>query len=231
MALPANTARQLIRYTVSSKTKNALVATLSLLVITGSAAWIYYREFKAPKHDVRLHQRVGEVMAEQTARAVGPKGRLVLITIPTGNEPELRTQLEAFRRKLKKLGDYEIKEHELDTKDQPKYGVGAGLSGRRFVRTVKNNPKADGIVSFVGAPKVSQEELGEITKVPKFIAETRSPDHLPTLFEKHLIEVAVAYRFVFPAPGPRKPRTAQEWFEKRYQIIAADSAASIPKAE
>ena len=50
--------------------------------------------------------------------------------------------LTSFRRALKKLGDYEIKEHELDTKDQAKYGLGAGLSGRRFVRTVKNNPGA-----------------------------------------------------------------------------------------
>ena len=159
--------------------KNALIAIASLLVIAGSASWIYYREFKAPKHDVGLHRRVGEVMAEQTVKLVGTKGRLVLITIPTGPEPELKTQLEAFRATLKKIGNYEIKEHELDTKDQAKYGLGAGLSGRRFVRTVKNNPKADAIISFVGAPKLSDEEIAELTKTPKFIAETRSPDHLP----------------------------------------------------
>ena len=147
--------------------KNAVIAIASLLVIAGSASWIYYREFKAPKHDVGLHRRVGEVMAEQTVKLVGSKGRLVLITIPTGAEPELKTQLEAFRRTLKKLGDYEIKEHEMDTKDQAKYGLGAGLSGRRFVRTVKNNPKADAIISFVGAPKLSDEEIAELTKKAK----------------------------------------------------------------
>src|SRR5712675_2387581 len=138
--------------------KNSLVAAVSVLVISGSALWIYFGEFKAPKHNVALHRRVGEIMAEQTAKAIGSKGRLVLITIPKGPEPELATQLEAFRRRLKALGDYELKEHELDTKDQPKYSLGSGLSGRRFVRTVKNNPKADGIVSFVGAPRLSEEE-------------------------------------------------------------------------
>ena len=211
--------------------KNALLAIVSLLVIAGSASWIYYREFKAPKHDVGLHRRVGEVMAEQTARLIGPKGRLVLITIPTGPEPELQTQLEAFRRKLNKLGDYEIKQHELDTKDQAKYGLGAGLSGRRFVRTVKNNPNADAIVSFVGAPRLTDDEIGELTKVPKFIAETRSPDHLPKLFDKQLIQIAVACRFAFPAPGPRKAKTPQQWFDKRYQIVAADSVKEIPAPE
>ena len=134
-------------------------------------------------------------------------------------------------RALKKLGEYEIKDHQLDTKDQPKYGLGAGLSGRRFVRTVKNNPKADAIVSFVGAPRLSDEDLAELTKLPKFIAETRSPDHLPKLFEKQILQVAVASRFVFPAPGPQKPKTPQEWFDKRYQIVIADTAKTIPRPE
>jgi len=211
--------------------KNGLLAAVSVLVIAASGAWMYYHQFRAPKHNVRLHQRVGEIMAEETARVVGPKGRLVLITIPTSNEPELKTQLEAFRRRLKKLGTYEIKDHELDTKDQPKYGLGAGLSGRRFVRTVKNNPKADGIVSFVGAPKLSESERAELTKTPKFIAETKSPDHLPNLFEKQIIQVAVASRFTFPAPGPQTPRTPQDWFDKRYQIVLADTARAIQPSE
>jgi len=132
---------------------------------------------------------------------------------------------------LKKLGDYKIKDHELDTKDQAKYGLGAGLSGRRFVRTVKNKPKADAIISFVGAPKLSDEEVAELTKTPKFIAETRSPDHLPKLFDKQIIQIAVASRFVFPAPGPRKIKTPQQWFDKRYQIVAADSVSTIPAVE
>jgi len=136
--------------------------------------------------------------------------------------------LDAFRRRLKTLGDYDLKEHELDTKDQPKYSLGAGLSGRRFVRTVKNNPKADGIVSFVGAPRLSEEELADLPKVPKFIAESRSPDHLPKLFQKQIIQVAIVSRFVFPAPDPRTPKTPQQWFDKRYQLITADDVKTIP---
>src|SRR5215475_13707883 len=115
---------------MSPKTKSTLLAIGSLLTIIGAGLWIYFRDIKAPTHNVRLHQRIGEIMAEQTAKVVGTKGRLVIITIPTAPEPELRTQLEAFYRRLKALGQYEIKEHELDTKDQPKYGLGAGLSGR-----------------------------------------------------------------------------------------------------
>ncbi len=216
---------------MSPNRKNLLLALSSVVVIAASACWIYYRQFKAPKHNVTLHQRVGEVMAEQTARLCGPKGRIVLLTIPTSVAPELKTQLEAFRRKLKQLGDYDLKEHELDTKDQPKYGLGSGLSGRRFLRALKNNATADVIVSFIGAPGLSDQEVAELGKVPKFIAESRSVEHLPKLFNKQVIQVAVVSRFIFPAPGPPKPRTAQELFDKRYQVIIADTVGTIPKGE
>jgi len=211
--------------------KNTLLALGSVLAIACSATWIYYREFKAPKHNVRLHQRIGEVMAEQTARVLGPKGKVLLLIIPTGSAPELETQLQAFHRTLAKLGNYDLKEHEFDTRDQAKYGVGSGLSGRRFLRAIKNNPAVDALVSFVGAPKLSDEELAQLTRMPKFIAETRSAEDLPKLFEKQIIQVAIVSRFVFPAPGPQKPRTPQELFDKRYQVIAADSVATIPKPE
>jgi len=211
--------------------KKGLAIAGSLLAIAFSGLWIYYREFRAPRHNVALHRRIGEIMAEQTAKVMGPKGQLVVITIPASGEAELKTQLEAFRQKLKKCGEYEIKEHELDPKDQAKYALGSGLSGRRFVRTVKNNPKADGIVSFVGAPRLTDDEVAELTKVPKFVAEARAVDHLPKLFDKKIIQVAVVSRFVFPAPGPKDPRTSQEWFDKRYQVIAADSVNTIPKEE
>jgi hypothetical protein len=216
---------------MATNKKNALVAIGCVLAILASAAWIYYHEFKAPKYNVSLHQRIGEVMAEQTAKVLGPKGYLVLLTIPTGGEPELKTQLDAFRKTLKKLGDYELKEHEMDVKDQPKYRAGGGLSSRKFVRAVKNHPQADAIVSFIGAPRLSAEDIAEIADRPKFIAESCSSEHLPDLFDKHILQVAIVSRFVFPAPGPRSPKTPQEWFDKRYQIVTAEGLASIPASD
>jgi hypothetical protein len=215
---------------MASNTKNSLLAAGSLVAIIASALWIYCLQFRASTHNVALHTRVGQVMAEQTAHAVGPKGRIVYLTIPTVGEPELATQLEAFRAALKRMGNYEIKEHQYDTKDQAKYGLGAGLSGRRYLRAVKNNPKADAIVSFVGAPALSDEEAADLNKAPKFIAEAKTPDHLAKLLEKGLIKAAVVCRFSFPAPGSGKPRTANDWFQNRYQILLGNSVGEIPSS-
>lgn len=216
---------------MSSSAKKTLISLAAVLVIIGSAAWIYWHEFKVPKHDAELHTRVGEVMAEQTAMIAGKTGKIVLIAIPTSGEPELKTQLDAFRARLKTLGDFHLREYEMDTKDQDKYGVGTGLSGRRYVRTANKNLDAAAVVSFIGAPHMKDEDIAELQKVPKLIAEVRSVDHLPKLFKKELISVAVASRFNFPAPGPITSRTAQERFDKRYQIVVAANVAVIPKSE
>jgi hypothetical protein len=216
---------------VNTQVKNRIVGAAAVGVIVGSCLWIYFTQFKTAKHNVALHRKVGEVLAQETAKAAGPKGHIVTIAIDTKDWPELKTQIDAFKEALKKLGQYELREYEMDTKDQPKYGVGSGLSGRRYVRTVKKNSKADVFVSFVGAPKLSAEEIAELGNKPKLIVEARSPDNLPGLFENKLAIAAVVSRFQFPAPPPEKPRSPEQWFVKRYQIVTADAREALPKLE
>jgi hypothetical protein len=214
---------------MSVNLKNPLLAIGSLLVIIGSALWIYFHEFKAAKHSVALHQRIGQVLAEQTVNVIGKRGHVVTLSIDSKDWPELKTQIDAYKAALKKLGEFELRQYEMDTKDQPKYGVGSGLSGRRYVRTVNKNTNADLFVSFIGAPKLKKDEIAELAKKPKLIVESRSGDHVPDLFESQLLNVAVVSRFEFPAPGPEKPKTPQQWFEKRYQVLTAETASQLPK--
>lgn len=216
---------------MTSKTKTILTAVVSFLVIAGSVLWIYFTQYRAPKFNVLLHHRVGEVMAIETKKLIGEKGRVVIIAMSASHLPELETQLAAFKERMKKQGDYEFRDYEVDTEGRPKYGLGTGLSGRHFVRTVKKNLNAAVFVSFLGAPKLTDEEAAELAGMPKFIAETGSPYRLPKLFENKIIQTAVVSRFLFPAPGPIKPKTANDWFDKRYQVITHATASLIPKAE
>jgi hypothetical protein len=217
--------------TPRAKQTTTVVGCVALII--ASCVWIYFTQVRVEKYDVALHKRVGEVLAEQAAGVVGKKGRIVFIDISSKEWPELKTQIESFKNALKKLGDFELREIVLDTKDQPKYGVGTGMSGRRYVRTVKKNEKADVFVSFVGAPKLTDDELEELAKKPKLVAEARSPDNLPKLFEQNLLNAAVVSRFQFPAPGPVKAKTPDEIFNKRYQIVTASapSPAIAPASE
>jgi len=211
--------------------KRGLTAVAAVAVIAASAFWIYHEQTSDRKQNVALHTHIGEVLAEQTAALAGKKARVVTLSIETKEWPELKTQIAAFKAQLKKLGDYEVREYEMDTKDQPKYGVGSGLSGRRYVRTVNKNKTADIFVSFIGAPHMTKEDLAELETKPKLVVEARAVDNLSKLFQHQMIEVAVVSRFQFPSPAPEKPKTTGEWFIKRYQIVTATNAAGLPKPE
>lgn len=216
---------------MSEGLKRGLVIFGALAVIAGSCTWIYFAQTTETKLNTVLHQRVGEILAEQTAELAGHHGKVVTIAIPTREWPELKVQLKAFNAHLKKLGQFEVRDYEMDTKDQPKYGLGTGLSGRRYVRTVNKNTNAVVVVSFIGAPKLDKEDLAELKAQPKLIAEARGTDTLPKLFKQKLIDVAVVMRFQFPSPGPENPRTPDEWFARRYQIVTATNAHFLPKPE
>jgi hypothetical protein len=209
--------------------KRGLIVTACVLVIAASCIWIYFTQFKAAKFNVSLHQRIGEVLAEQTAKLVGGKGKVVTIAIETKEWPELRTQLYAFNTALAKLGKFEVRDYELDTKDKPKYTIGNGLSGRRYVRIVNKNTNASVFVSFVGAPHLKKDDLEQLSFTPKLIAESRSPEDVARMFEKKLLDVAIVSRFQFPSPSPKSPATPDEWFTKQYQIVTLKTASALPR--
>jgi len=205
--------------------KQALLAAGAIIAILASAAWIYWFEFGASTQNVKLHQAVGQVIAEETSRLVGHLGKIVVVTVDNHTAPELKIQIDSFQNHLKQLGGITIKDIiVLDPGYNPKYRPGAGLSAKRFLKIVRKNPGADGIVSFVGSPELTAEELTQMKAVPKFIAETHSPEKLVNLLEKKILLSAIVPRFEFPAPGPRKPQTSRQWFDRYFQILSPETA-------
>ena len=220
--------------TGNGSAKQVMLAGASILVIAASVGRICFTQLAAPKTELVLHKGIGEVMAEETHKLLDRKGKVIVVAAEPGSAPELRAQLETFRETLGKLGGIVIKDTVLlDSQDKPQYGAGRGLSARRFVRIAKKSAGVDGIVSFVGAPNLSESDLAELEKtgLPKFIAESGSAAKLKRLFDKKVLQVAIVRRYQFPAPNTNDPRNAREWFEKRFQIVTADSAASLPGPE
>jgi hypothetical protein len=208
----------------AGKKKPAFVVTGALAAIAASGLWIYHYQFASSEVALPLHQSVGHVLAEETARRVGHVGSIVLVTMDTHNAPELKIQVKAFEKSLKLLGAITIQDKViLDPGENPKYRPGSGLSAKRFVKIARKHPGVDAIVSFVGVPQLSDAELAQLKTPPKLIAETHSPERLMNLFEKKILQAAVVPRFEFPAPGPRKPETSRQWFDRYFQIVLADT--------
>ncbi len=212
-----------------TKAKEVFLLSGSAAAILGSGIWIYFTQVTTPVYNVPLHQRVGEVLAQETARLIHTQGQVVVVTMDASKEPELKAQLRMFEQTLKKMGPISVKELPVDTEDKPQYRTGAGLSSRRFLRIVKKSASADAIVSFIGAPRMTEEELDQVGKSPSFVAECRSADKIKRLFDKNILQVAVVNRFEYPAPVKHNPKTPKQWFEKYYQVVTAENASSLPK--
>jgi hypothetical protein len=205
----------------------AFLTAACLVAIAGSVVWIYFYQFRKPGINLRLHQEVGKVLAGETAKLLGNKGKVVIVALDEPRFPELKAQLMAFEEALGKTGVSIKERYMLETENKSKYGTGAGLSARRYVRIVNKNQSADGFVSFVGVPDLSDDEIKELKQVPLLIAETRSADDLPKLFQKKVLHVAVASRFVFPAPIEGKPRDSRQWFDKYFQVVTTNTAKQV----
>ena len=212
--------------------KNLLLATFAVVAITASGLVIYRTQFAAPKFNIVLHQAVGRVMAEETARLVNSNGTVVVIAMELATVPELAAQLQEFERALEGYSRVKLKKsYKLETDEKPKYSFGSGLSGRRFVRIVNKNPAADAFVSFVGAPTLSADDLSQLKSSPKLLAEARSADKLRKIFQQGFLNVAVVSRFQFPTPVKGAPRDSPQWFDQRFQIVRADATNALPSGK
>ena len=204
--------------------RNWALVVGAVMAIVGSAIWIYHFEFGSSDTNRPLQESVGQILAAETARVTGRPAKIVLVTVNAPGVPELKDQIDAFQKELKRIGGISIQDKVvLDPGDSQKYRAGAGLSSKHLLKVIRKHEGVDAIVSLVGVPEVSDQDLAQVKSVPKIVAETHSPEKLVGLLDKKILVSAIVPRFEFPAPGPRKPKTEREWFDRYFQIITPDS--------
>ena len=210
--------------------RDLLLAAVAVIAILASSIWIYRSLFTSSQVNLPIHQSIGYIMAEETFQQVGRLGKIVIVTTDTRRAPELKVQLEAFDKHLRALGGCTIAEKiVLDPGENPKFRPGSGLSAKRFLKIVRKHKGVDAIVSFVGAPELTDDDIKQLRSYPKFLAEAHSPEKLLALLDKKILNSAIVPRFDFPAPGPRQPQTTRQWFDHYYQVIHPETP--IEKSE
>lgn len=206
------------------KTK-VLTALILLAAIVAAGVSIFF-QLRKPEDDRTppMDQIIGEALAQEVVHALANTGKIVLVTLEKGQSPELDRYVDAFKDRIYKTSIKVANTDEISIEKAGKYGPGSGMSGKRFVRIMRKYPPTQVIVSFVGTPDGEDKELRDLKPpLPQFIAFSRAPDDIDELFQHNLLLAVVVPRFRFPAPGPEKPKTNREWFEKYYQVVRADS--------
>jgi hypothetical protein len=70
------------------RAKELLLLFGSLAAIIASALWIYFTEFAGSSFNVPLHQWLGEMLAQATARLVHTQGQVVVVTMTPASNPD-----------------------------------------------------------------------------------------------------------------------------------------------
>jgi hypothetical protein len=216
-----------------SNRKQILLGTGAVLIIAASAWFTWKNQFAAPKINVPLHHGIGGALAAEVIQALDNRGDILVITMADGDSQILTAQFTAFRTAIEKAGGIRIKHVELiSSEKKANYGPGVGLSASKLARDVKKNANMAAIISFVGLPKLDEKDLAALgDTVPPLFAFSRNAKKLGPLLERQVLKAAIVPRFQFPAPGPEKPSTPNEWFVNQYQMIHAFGQAAAPKAE
>lgn len=205
--------------------KKVLLALILLAAIVAAGVSIFFQLRKPQDNRTPpMDQIIGEALADEVVQALGGTGHIIPVTLETGQSPELDKYVDAFKHRIYKTAIKVANTDKISSEKAGKYGPGSGMSAKRFVRLMGKYPADKVIVSFVGTPDGEDKELRDLKPpLPQFIAFSRAPDDLDELFQHHLLLAAIVPRFQFPAPGPEKPKTNREWFEKYYQVVRADS--------
>jgi hypothetical protein len=204
---------------MTPRIKKGLQATGLILVIAASL-YSLYPYVAGPAESSPLHERLGEVMAEQTAELLAHTGKVAVITLHSSEFPILQAQLNGFKRALRRSRIQVEKVIVLDTKGSAKYGPGRGLSSQKFLRIRDHYRNVDALVSFVGVPDLGDQDLKNLQGPgPKIVAEAKFSERLEKLLENQIVQAAVVPRFVFPAPVSKRSHSAKDEFQLYFQVV------------
>lgn len=217
--------------------KHPVVATVcSVVVIVAAVLFLIrhqqHRQPRTTQLNTSINFVLGEVTGSETARLLGPRGQLIVVTADGGPSPipPAEAQLQGLRQGLNTAGGFQI----VATEKVPFTTIFSdqtfGIDVTTYRRIVQDHPDADAIVSLVGAPLLSQPDIARLPqRLPKFVAVFglgfRNPE-LKNAFANQLVQLAIVPRTTPPAET-HEARTPREWFDRCFLVITPDNTPSL----
>jgi hypothetical protein len=174
---------------------------------------------------------LGEVAAKATSGLLEGHGRIVLVVNETDNHTAtaLGQAVKVFNATLKKAGGVQVAATETI-----KAGAGPAISGAeplaptKFLELVTKHASADALVSFVGVPRLTPEQIGQLPQPrPKIVAAVTFNLPARSLFDQGVLHLAIVPQSG-TEPAAKPPTTTQEWFDANYRLITPETAGALP---
>jgi len=214
---------------MDKRTKEIMVAGLAL----AAAAVSLYFAFAGRPQKINLdpYAVLGAVTAEETARLLGDKGQVLLLTRGTGADknPSVEAELKAFQQTLNKHPGLSVVTEKIQVTPMLMMATGGGLPPEQFFHALETHAHAAAVVLFFGFPQLAEPELEALEKsgVKTVVVSSLRPGY-KRLLERRAIHLAIVPRSDAPPPGAQAPRTLRERFDQQFTIITPADAARLP---
>jgi hypothetical protein len=213
--------------------KKSVTLVLASLTIVGAGLFLFFALWpRLPRLNAAPHEALGQVVAQETAKLLGSGGRVVLITRDTATflNPAADAQIKSFTRTLKQSG-LRIGATNLIKLDPLRV---VSVPTGDFFQVLKRASDTDVIVSFLGPPALSDEQLAKLgDRTPKIVAvcsgEMPAQVNLKRLFDKKLLHAAVVSRKTIASTPPASGR-AREWFDYLFAVVTPANLSELSAA-
>ena len=210
------------------KSSKSLLPLAVLLCLGG--VFVFWRQFSSRQVNLRPSAAAGEVIASEVARLAGGSGQVILISRPlTKGEPDATGErVTSFTASLIHQPTLQLATEWAPRPPGLVMDLGA-ISPEQFLAAVDKNLGAKVVVVFAGLPPWSQTLAGKVSsRSLKVVAVCGYGPNVRRWLESKALTLAVVPRFDDPPAGNSPPKTAQEWFEREFQIITPESLAQLP---
>ena len=214
---------------MDKRTRNLIIATVALsaavvsvyLAVTGGS----------PKVDLDPYEVLGTVTAEETAKLLGDKGKVLVIVRDTGPDrnPSTEAELRAFQQALKKRAGLSVEVERFRVTPMLMMATGGALPADELFKALERHANTGAVVLFLGFPLLADPEIDALRQagIKSVVVSALRPGY-KRLLERQAINVAIVPRPDAPAPGGPAPRTVRERFDQQYRILTPADAARLP---
>ena len=203
----------------------------AFVVIAGSVAFLILSlRATPPPVDPRPHEALGQILAEEAAKALSSGGRLTVITRDplSARIPAAEFQVKSFYRALQKLHVTPAATNLVQLDPLRLVRVPPG----EFVDLMRRQSEADVIVSFLGPPVLTAQQTARLgDKRPRIPAvcsgATPQQVNLRDVFDQNFVQAAIISREQ-PGPAPSPTSSPRECFDSLYKLITRANLSELP---
>lgn len=210
--------------------KRTLVTIVSIVMVILSLISIYYTQRpKVAKINLTPYEAMGFVMGEETSKLLGGKGKVAIVYMKSSHYkmPDVDSQLKGLHAAFKEVPEVTIVgEETVEPELLGEVGADEVLPGEMFSEVLNKHPDMDALISFIGAPGLTDEQLKGFESKPLKVVTFAVPSlGLKQLLENDLVQVAVVRKEDQTPSG--KAENLQDSFNQFWVVITKQNADLI----